>query len=99
MNETTSKAQVPVAAANSASDRQEAASRIGSLTMCCFKIRIAARSAMGGTFLPTVPIIGGANCSAITREASSHPILGAQLDMRFGIVFSRPVTAASSTEH
>jgi hypothetical protein len=59
---------VPIAAENNSSVREEAASRIGSVTMCCFKTLIAARTAMGGFFALITAIIAGTNCTNITPE-------------------------------
>jgi len=48
---------VPIAVASNFSVREEAASKIGSLGMCCFKTLIAARPAMGGSFASAMAII------------------------------------------
>src|SRR6267142_6043440 len=58
---------VPIAAADNSFDREGAASRIGSFTMCCFKILIAAWTAMGGSFAPDTAIITG-NASTTTPK-------------------------------
>jgi hypothetical protein len=58
---------VPIARANNSSDQEEAASKIGSFTMCCFKTLIAARTAMGGSFAPATAIITG-NTSTTTSK-------------------------------
>jgi hypothetical protein len=50
------------------SDRKEAASKIGSITMCYFKTLIAARTAMDGFFVPITAIIAGTNCITTTPE-------------------------------
>jgi hypothetical protein len=59
---------VPIAVAGNSSVREEAASKIGFFTMYCFKILIAARPAMGGSFAPATSIIAGTNCTIITPE-------------------------------
>jgi hypothetical protein len=58
----------PIAVANNSSVREEAASKIGSFIMYCFKTPIAARIAMGGFFALTTVIIIGTNCTTITPE-------------------------------
>ena len=58
---------VPIAAANNSFDQEEAALKIGSFTMCCFKTLIAARTAMGGSFAPATAIITG-NTSTTTPK-------------------------------
>jgi hypothetical protein len=59
---------VPFAVGGNASVRERAASKIGSFTMRCFKIRIAARPAMGGPFAPATSIVAGTNCTTITPK-------------------------------
>jgi predicted nucleic acid-binding Zn-ribbon protein len=36
---------------------EEKASKSGSFAMCCFKIRIAVRPVMGGSFFPAIAIV------------------------------------------
>jgi hypothetical protein len=48
--------------------REEAASKIGSFTMCCFKTLIAARPAMDGSFARGTSIIAGINSTIIRPE-------------------------------
>jgi hypothetical protein len=53
--------------ANNSSDRKEAASKIGFITMYWLKALIAARSAMGGFFATAMAIITGNNSAAMSK--------------------------------
>jgi hypothetical protein len=54
--------------ANNFSGQGEAASKIGSFIMCCFKTRIAARPAMGGSIAYATTIIIVNNFTTATSE-------------------------------
>jgi hypothetical protein len=53
--------------ANNFSVREEAASKIGSFGMCCFKTLIAALPAMVASFAPATAIVTRNNCTTTSK--------------------------------